>query len=471
MSSISALNALLSGSSSSSSINLTQILQAALGASSPGIDVNAAVSAAVTAAEAPENTWLSQESLIQNQTSALNSLQSGVSTLDSDLLSLNNLMGPLSANTVASSNSGLVTGSAVSGTAAGNHIVVVNSLASTASWASDIVASASTPLAAGSFTITGSDGTVTNISTGNGTGTLNDVASTINADNLGLTASVVTDASGARLSIVSNTSGSAANFSVSSGGGLTFGQVVSGSNASFSVDGLNLSSASNTVTGAVSGMTLNLLSASPGTQVSLTVAPDTTQASKAINQFVTDYNAVISGLNSQFQNSGSGQGVLATDPTVRNLQSELLGALSYTYSPASGTTSIPNLSSMGVSVNKDGTLSVDSATLNNAMQNHYSDVQSFFQGTAFNGFASSLDQQLTGFLSPADGAFTVDLQSLSSQYSTLQDDVTNFQSNVIAPLQQQLQAKYSQAEILLQQLPNEMKQINQELGFNSSNNG
>jgi flagellar hook-associated protein 2 len=206
MSSLSALNSLLSGSSSSSSgINLTEILQAALGASSPGIDVNTAVSAAITAAEAPEQTWLSQESLIQSQTSALNSLQSGVSTLDSDLLSLNNLMGPLSANTVASSNSGIVTGSAVSGTAAGNHVVVVNSLASTASWASGTVASASTPLAAGSFTITGADGTVTTISTGTGTSTLNDVASTINADNLGVTASVVTDASGARLAIVSNT--------------------------------------------------------------------------------------------------------------------------------------------------------------------------------------------------------------------------------------------------------------------------
>ena len=75
---------------------------------------------------------------------------------------------------------------------------------------------------------------------------------------------------------------------------------------------------------------------------------------------------------------------------------------------------------MGLSVNNDGTLSVDDATLNNALQNHYSDVQNFFQGAAFNGFAGSLDQQLTSFLSPADGAFTVDLQSLSSQYSTLQ---------------------------------------------------
>ena len=92
----------------------------------------------------------------------------------------------------------------------------------------------------------------------------------------------------------------------------------------------------------------------------------------------------------------------------------ILGALGYTYTQAPAQPA-PNLTSLGISVNKDGTLSVDSATLNNALQNNYSDVQNFFQGTTFNGFAGSLDQQLTSFLSPADGAFTVDLQSMSSQ--------------------------------------------------------
>ncbi len=472
MSSISALNSLLSSSSSSTqSINLTQILQAALGASSPGIDVNAAVSAAVTAARAPENTWLNQESLVQSQANALTSLQNGVSTLDGDLQSLNNILGPLSSMSVSSSNSGIVTGSAVSGTSAGNHVIVVNNLATTASWASDTVASATTPLAAGSFNITGADGTVTTISTGDGTGTLNDVASAINADKLGLTASVVTDANGSRLAIISNTSGGAANFSVGSGGGLSFTQTTNGVNASFSVDGLNLASAGNTVTGAIPGLTLNLLGASAGNPVNLVVTPNTTAASNAINQFVTDYNSVITALNNQFNDSGSGQGVLASDSTVRNLQSELLSAISWTSSPASGTTSMPNLSSMGISVNKDGTLSVDSTGLSNALQNSYQDVQSFFQGTAFDGFAGSLDNQLTSFLSPSSGAFTIDLQSLNSQYSTLQQNVTNFEANVITPLQTKMKSQYSQAEILLQQLPTEMQQINTMLGYNNTKNG
>jgi flagellar hook-associated protein 2 len=98
-------------------------------------------------------------------------------------------------------------------------------------------------------------------------------------------------------------------------------------------------------------------------------------------------------------------------------------------------------------------------------------VQSFFQGTSLNGFANSLDQQLTNFISPAGGAFTVDLQSMNSQITDLQDDINNFETNYITPLKAQLQSEYSQAEIALQELPNQIKQINAELGSNSSSNG
>ena len=470
MSSVSALNSLLSSSSSNpAGIDLSQILQAALGASSEGIDVTAAVNAAVTAAEAPEQTWESQQTTLQNQTTALTQLQTDTTNLDNDMQSLNSITGPFSAVTVSSSNSSVVSASAASGASAGTHVVQVASLATTASWSSDTLASATTPLAAGSFTIT-ANGTATTISTGTGTSTLSDVVSTINSDDLGVTARVVTDATGSRLAIVSNASGQASNFSVSAptGGSLSFTQAVQGANASLTVDGLQISSASNTVTGAIPGVTLNLLNADPGTNVSLTIAPDTSQVSTAINQFVSDYNTLITAVNAQYSDtSGSGEGVLAGDPVVRNLQSDLQNAVDYLYTPASGSTTVSSLASLGISVNNDGTLTVDSSTLNSALQNNFSDVQTFFQGSAFNGFANSLDQQLTSFTSPADGAFTVDLQNISSENSGLQTDINNFQNNYITPLKTQLNAEYSQAEILLQQLPEEMQQINTELGYNN----
>jgi len=473
MSSVSALNSLLSSSSSAPSsldgIDLSSLLEAATGSSSAGIDVNAAVSSAVTAAEAPEQAWQTQETALQNQATALNQLNTDATNLDNDMQSLNSLTGPLSARVATSSDSTILSAGAASGSAVGNHVITVNSLAATASWASNTVASATTDLPAGSFTIT-AGGTATTITTGTGASTLGDVATEINGDNLGVTASVITDATGSRLAIVSNTSGANGNFTVGSGG-LTFNQAVTGVNASLTVDGIAISSASNTVTGALPGVTLNLLNANPNENVSLSIAPDTSQASTAINQFVTDYNQAIKDLNTQFTDTGSGEGVVASDSVVRNLQSDLEQALDYTYTPTSGTTTVSSLSSLGITVGNDGTLTADSATLDSALQNNFSDVQNFFQGTSLNGFANALDQQLTSFTSPADGAFTVDLQSLTTQYSGLQTDVSNFQTNYIVPLQSQLQSDFSKAEIALQQLPTELNQINTELGLNTSSSG
>jgi flagellar hook-associated protein 2 len=388
---------------------------------------------------------------------------------------LNNLTGPLSATTVTSSNSSVVTGSSVSGSAVGSNVIVVNSLATTASYSSSAVASATTDLPSGeTITITPTGGAATTITTGSGVNTLTDLKNAINSAGIGVNATIITDASGSRLAIASDTSGSAGSFAIASSGG-SFGFTVgsAGSNASLTVNGISVSSATNTVTGALPGVTLNLQSASPGTEVSLDVAPDTSQASSAINQFVTDYNTLITAVNAQYSDTGSGQGVLADDPTVESLQNTLLQELDYTAPPASGnsSTTVPNLSSLGITVNTDGTLSIDSGTLNSALQNNFSDVQNFFQGSALNGFANSLDQQLTSFVSPSEGAFTVDLQSMSTENTSLQTDIANFQTNVIAPLKTQLQAEYSSAEIALQQLPAEIKNVDAELGENNSSSG
>jgi flagellar hook-associated protein 2 len=477
MSSLSALNSLLG---STNAINLSEILQAAMGASTPGIDVNSAVSASLTAAEVPETNWESQQTVLQNQTSALTSLQTDATNLDNDMQSLNSLTGPLYATTVTSTNSGIVTGSAAPGTAPSNSVVVVNSLASTASYSSTAVSSATADLPTGeTITITPSTGTAATFTTGSdGINSLTDLEHAINTGGLGVTASIVADATGSRLAIVSNSSGSAGSFTAAaSGGGTggTFGFVVGGSgvNSSITVNGINFQSATNTVTGAIPGVTLNLIGQSPGTQISLGVAPNSAQASNAINQFVSDYNTLLGAVNSQFAYSGTGQGVLAGDPTLESLQNTLLQASAYTASPASGntTTTMPNLSSLGITVNTDGTMTVNQSTLSGAIQNNFSDVQNFFQGSALNGFANTFDQQLTNFISPSDGAFTVDLQSLSTENTELQTDISNFQTNVIAPLKIQLQNEYSSAEIALQQLPNLVRNVDAELGQNNSSSG
>jgi flagellar hook-associated protein 2 len=544
--------------SSTPSINISSILAATTGANTPGIDVTAAVTAAIYAARAPERGWQGDQATLSSQTTALTAIQTATQAVQNDMQALNSLTGPLAARSVVSSNANIASATAATGTVTGTHTIVVNGLASTGAWYSDSAASATATLPSSSFTLTTAAGASVTIpiGTGQAADNLNHLASAINGDNLGLTASVVSDASGARLALISTTSGSAGNFSITSAnftgtqwlspdippgdtlgtnsftltsGGVTttvssttgdtystlaakinalnlgvtatagsdihgtslsitsadgttpftisepsfgFTQSVTGANAQLTVDGVPITSASNTVTGAIGGVSLTLSAAAPGVPVALSVTSNASQVSTAINQFVSDYNTAIGLVNAQFTSaSGSGaEGVLASDSTVVNLQSSLEGALNYAATPGT-TTTISTLRDLGITIGTGGVLTVDSATLNSAVVNNPSDVQNFFEGPALNGFANSVNNALSTFTQPASGGFTVDLGGFKKSYNDLTTQINNFETNYIANQQAKLTAMYSQAEVALQQLPAQLAQIQAMLGVTPSKNG
>jgi flagellar hook-associated protein 2 len=196
--------------------------------------------------------------------------------------------------------------------------------------------------------------------------------------------------------------------------------------------------------------------------VGISVAPDTTAVSQAINSFVSAYNTVIGDVNTQYTvNSSNQEGPLAGDSTLSDLQSLLLGSGSY--SSGSGG-AVSTLADLGITMNSDGTLTVDSSQLNNAIQNNFGAVQSFLQGTASNGFAANLNTQLNTLVDPVSGAFTVDLQSNTAENTDLQNQINDFQS-FLSDRTTYLTNEYNQADIALQQLPNLESQINAELGY------
>lgn len=448
-----------------SSINLSSILSA-LGSSSSGINVQTAVAEEIANESAPMYQWEQQQSTLQTQTSDIKSIESDITTLQNSLTTLNDPVGTLTSMTATSSDSSILNASAAAGTAAGTHIVVVNNVATNASWYSTDVATSTTPLATGTFSIQVGSGTSITVTTGSGVNTLNDVVNYINGLGSGVTASVVNDASGARLALVSTNSGAASNFTVTNGSGLAFTQASTGKDASLTVDGIPIDSASNTVTGAVSGLTLNLTGASAGTQVNVSIAPDASQVSQAITNFVNAYNTVIGDVNTQYTVSASNEeGPLAGDPAVSNLQSMLLGAASF----SNGSGDVSTLAGLGITMNNDGTLTVDSSQLTSAIQNNFGAVQSFLQGASSNGFAATLNTQLNALTDPVSGAFTVDLQSISSENTDLQSQISDFQS-YINTRQSFLTNEYNQADIALQQLPIMEQQLNAELGNSSSSN-
>jgi len=452
MSSSSIGSSLISGSESTTS-------SGGLGA---GIDVSALVSAALADQTAELTVLQNQQTQLTDQQTALDSFNTDLQTLQNAVYALTDPAGQLTDVAATSSNSSIVTASAISGTPTGTHTVVVTNLATTSSEYSSEQTSSSTPLATGTLTIQVGSAAPTSITVDSTNNTLDGLAAAINNANPGVTASVITDANGARLSIVSNTSGAPGDLTVTASAGLpTFTKPVTGVNAQITVDGVPIASTTNTVNSAIPGVTLSLASQSPGTPVTISTSPDVTNQEDAINSFVSAYNTVVGDLNTQFSiNSSTGEpGPLSSDSTLSLAQSQILAAGSFS---TTGNGAINSLSDLGISFNNDGTLSVDSGTLTSALESNPAAVQSFFQATTAGSFGANLTNSLVALADPITGSIAQDLNGLTQSQTSLTQQISDFQDQLTAQ-QQALTTQYDQVDVTLQELPLLLSQVNQQL--------
>ena len=172
--------------------------------------------------------------------------------------------------------------------------------------------------------------------TGSGSGwnTLTGLETAIATANLGVTASIVTSGSGAQsLSLTSSPSAAITITSkindVTGTTPLAYTSPVSGADATITVDGVGLTSASNTVADLIPGVTFQLLAPSAsGEQVQVVIGNDNTDVESTFNQFVSDYNSLISAMNTQEGNDSSGNPEpLFGSPTLTLLQQQVLSGL------------------------------------------------------------------------------------------------------------------------------------------------
>ncbi|HEX5481763.1 MAG TPA: flagellar filament capping protein FliD [Terriglobia bacterium] len=428
-----------------------------------GINVQQTVASLVAAAEQPEQPLLTEQQFYSSQQSAVSNINNLLGDLQTAIQALQDPVGALAATAATSSNTNVLTAATTTGATTGTHTVVVNSLATTSSYDTDALASGDTAFGQGQFTLqVGSNSPVT-VTVDSSNDTLNTLAAYINSQNDGVSASVVTDANGARLALVSNTTGAPGDLTISGNTtGLTFNKTATGANSSITVDNVPLNTTSNTVTGAIPGVTLNLTgtSASP---VTLTVAADTTQTATAINNFVSAYNAVIQAVNTQFTytQGATQQPPLFSDASLQQVQQQLYTDVNYSISGNSGITS---LASLGVSLQSDGTLKADSGALNAALSANPSAVQNLFQQTGgTNGFAINFGNDLLNLTNPATGPLYLDAQGISQNQQSLKDQINDFQARINQ--QQQLWYKeYAQVNSTLQTLPLLIRQIDAQLG-------
>jgi flagellar hook-associated protein 2 len=153
------------------------------------------------------------------------------------------------------------------------------------------------------------------------------------------------------------------------------------SNANLVVDGVGMSRESNNITDAIKGVTLNLAATTPST-ATLNITQDTSTVSTNIEKLVTAFNSFRSTFNTLNtpNATGTGGGSLAYDPLLNQIRAQMTQIVVGNSSTPG--TSISGLSDIGITIQSDGTLTLNSATLATTLSNNYADVKKMMTGGA-----------------------------------------------------------------------------------------
>jgi flagellar hook-associated protein 2 len=241
----------------------------------------------------------------------------------------------------------------------------------------------------------GSGGTTKSVTIPNSS-TLSQVRDAINAGDVGVSASIVNDGTTNRLVLSSTTTGSAGNIRITatqSGTGNTQNisdfdyagvdgtmlQDRAADNAVFSVNGLDITRSSNTVTDAIDGVTLSL--SKEASTAKVTVAANSAAATSAVDSFVKAYNDAVTQLKTltAYDATNKKSSILTGDSTARNIQAQLSAMVQTNVSGITG--GVTRLSNIGITVQKDGTLATNSSTLAAALADPGKDVAALFTQT------------------------------------------------------------------------------------------
>lgn len=301
-----------------------------------GLDIESIVSQLMSIERRTQDQISQRRGVAQTELTSWNTLKGQLSTLGTELRKFAT-PGDWNLLKATSSNEAAVGVTATSGSVAGSLTFTVDALARAHAVRSDnTVASLSTQVASGSITLTKSGQSPVSINVGDGS--LSSVAAAINGAGQGLTATTVqVGANEYRLQVVSNTTGAASQFTLDLGGGSALGamgQLTAGQDSTITVGdplsgGYTITNASNTLTGIVPGLTVQL-KAESATAVTVGVTRDVEGFADRMQKMVDAANVVMAQVKSSTAyNADTKQASpLAGDPTARNVAMTLRDAVS-----------------------------------------------------------------------------------------------------------------------------------------------
>ena len=344
-----------------------------------------------------------------------------------------------------SNNTSAVTVSGTLGSAlSGSHEIAVTQLAAAQRNKSSEFSASSQSLNSGSgFDISvASNGKTHTISIGAGLDTPSGIAAAINASGTGFTATLVdtdTDGDNYRL-VIQGPSGEDNAFTVSSTPVLGFhasgNQLTTAANARFTVDGIAIERASNTVSDAITGITLNLNAVASG--ISLQVVSDTSTLKTKLQDLVSVYNDMqiaLTELGDPDSDEEEVGGALSNDLSLlRTVRDTVYDAISTASSTPSG--GVNSLTDLGIELTRTGTLSFNESTYDTVALNKFSDIVTMLSAGTTDQSAFSSDNQGLAFdakvkldtlMDAYDGIFVIRESSAADKLTDYEDRLSKIE--------------------------------------------
>ncbi|OWY40439.1 flagellar protein [Xenophilus sp. AP218F] len=405
--------------------------------------------------------YQSELSTLGQVSSALSSLQTAASTLSSGSF--------LQQFSATSSDSTIATTSTTSGGIAGTYQLNVSQLAKPRQLVFDQTAGgaaitdqnaalAGAPSSL-SFNVGGTASTV-QLGANGGTISLSSMADSINSAGIGVSASVVQYNNNYSLVLSSTQAGPSNAFSISAGGtdsggvsgntlaGLTqsataAGESANAQNAQLTVNGVNVSSSSNTVSDVITGATINL--EKPG-QVTINMSQNTANITSTLQSFISAYNQVVSTANSAISSSttvGSAPDNTDISGNMIGLQEQLANILGTPVSGANPLNSYAYLAQIGITQKSDGTLTLDTTAFNSALTSNPSAVANLFGNSSGTGYGNVFNTAINSLLGPG-GMILTSQDDLNAKVKT----ETDLQSQINSRLDNERSSLLNQYTLL-----------------------
>jgi flagellar hook-associated protein 2 len=416
-----------------------------------GLDVSGIVSQLMALERRPLTTIDGKEAKFQAQLTAYGSLKGALSTFQSAVAALASASKFSTVKTsIADTTVATVTASSA---AAGSYSLEVQTLAQQHKLKSTVSAATSTAIGSGTLTISfgtysgdtftlNPDKASTAITIAPGQNSLAGIRDAINAANAGVTAGIINDGSGYRLTVSSNDTGVAnalrvtvvdddathtdtAGLSQLAYDGRTISgvtnltQTVEAQNATALIDGIAISKSSNTLTDVIEGVTLTLLKENTPAKTTFTVTRDTATIQASVQAFVkayNDLNKTVSDL-SKYDATNKKASTLTGEATVRTVQSQLRGAFNSALSTAGG--GLTTLAEIGMTFQVDGTLKLDGTKLTAVLADSTKDISTLF--AAVGKPTDSLVSFAGSTVDTKNGSYLLNVSTLATQGKAVAD--------------------------------------------------